>query len=167
MKKMFFFSLMLMTFCTTSIAQSFPSFSEIKLEVKEDYNKDANDAALFAAKYLLSTPLEKDNLYRLKCTQYLIRWMTGTPDYTFSLVAGKLFKKNDDLLVVYMAALTKYCMENKLNGKEGNIVQVEAYKLIGAYCKNEGNGVKKTGEVKKLVTAYENNTLEEYLEIKK
>lgn len=167
MKKLFVLSLLFFALSSVTYAQTMPDFSKIKLEVKADYDKNANDAALTAANYLLNNPIDKESMPRLNCAQYMIRWMTGTPDYTFTLEAGKIFKKNDDLLVVYMAALTKFCMENKLNGKEGDQVRLGAHKLLAAYCKKENNNVKQTSEIKKLVSAYESNTLEEYLGIKK
>lgn len=167
MKKLLLLCIASLTFNLISYSQTLPDFSSIKLDAKSDYDKNANDAALTAANYLLNNPIDKENMSRLNCAQYMIRWMTGTPDYTFTLEAGKIFKKNDDLLIVYMAALTKFCMENKLNGKEGDQVRLGAHKLLAAFCKKENNNVKQTSEIKKLISAYENNTLEEYLGIKK
>ena len=48
--------------------------------------------------------------------------MSGTPDYTFTLeaVATKIIKGNDELLGVYMACMTKFCLENKSSANDGN-----------------------------------------------
>lgn len=156
----------LFTLSQSLTAQTIPDYEKIKLDVKEDYNQAANDAALTAANYLLSNPIEKESLTRLQSAKYLIRWMTGSPDYSFSLDVGKIFKKNDDLLIVYMAAMTKYCMENKSNGKDVDVVKLGSYKILADYCK-KGNSVKQTSEVKKLIEAYDAGQLEKYLDIKK
>lgn len=78
-----------------SFAQTLPDFDAIKLLVKEDYSSAAEDAALQAANFLFSTPLEKNNIYRLKSLQYIIKWMSGTPHYGFTLdvQATKFAKK--------------------------------------------------------------------------
>ena len=63
-----------------SIAQNLPDYDAIKLDKKEDLNATADSAALQASNFLFSSPLDKNNLDRLKSIQYIIRWMTGTPD---------------------------------------------------------------------------------------
>lgn len=154
-------------FSYTVSAQTLPNYDAIKLEKKEDFNEMANDAALKASNFLLSTPLEKDNLDRLKSVQYVIKWMSGSPDYTFSLdeQATKFAKKNNDLLGVYMAAMTKYVLENKADAKDQNKIKLNAVKLIIAYAKDEKNKVKLNSELKKVIEADEKGRLAEYLKM--
>lgn len=149
------------------MAQSLPDFDGIKLESKADFNTTANDAALQAANYLLTTPLEKNNINRLKSIQFVIRWMTGTPEYSFTLdeQATKFAKKNDDLLSLYMAAMTKYVLENKADAKDQNKIKLNAVKLIIIYVKDPNNKVKLNGELKKAIEADEKGELASYLKI--
>lgn len=149
------------------MAQSLPDFDVIKLESKEDFNTTANDAALQAANYLLSTPIEKNNINRLKSMGYIIRWMTGTPEYSFTLdeQSTKFAKKNDDLLSLYMAAMTKYVLENKADAKDQNKIKLNAVKLIIIYVKDPANKVKLNGELKKAIEADEKGELANYLKI--
>jgi hypothetical protein len=165
--KQLFFGLL---FCLTSafsFAQSLPDFDAIKLENKEDYDSTADNAALQASNYLFSTPLEKNSLDRLKSLQYIIKWMSGTPGYSFTLdaQATKFAKKNDDLLGLYMAAMTKYVLENKADAKDQNKIKLNAVKMIIAYAKDEKNKVKINAELKKAIEADEKGQLAEYLKI--
>jgi hypothetical protein len=102
-------ALLLLYFQPSFSQTTLPNFDEIKLDQKSDY-QNADPSALQAANYILSTAFNKDDLNRLKSLQFIIKWMSGTPDYIFSLdnVASKIIKGNDDLLGLYMA-----CMTNK------------------------------------------------------
>jgi len=150
-----------------SFAQILPGLEDIILEKKEDFNSAADNAALQSASFLLSAPMEKNNIDRLKALQYIIKWMTGTPDYSFTLdeQATKFAKKNDDLLGLYMAAMTKYVLENKSDSKDQNKIKLNAVKFIITYAKVEGNKVKINSELKKAIEADENGRLSEYLKI--
>lgn len=165
--KYLFFSLLLLLTINDSFSQSLPKYDEIKLETKEDFNDAANDAALKASTYLLSTPMDSKSIDRLKSLQYIIKWMTGIPDYTFTLdeQATKFAKNNDDLLGLYMAAMTKYVLENKSESKNQNTIKLNAVKMIIAYAKDMKNNVKINKELKKVIEADENGKLEEYLKI--
>jgi hypothetical protein len=167
MKSLIFGLLLLSVLSNTSFAQALPDFDAIKLETKEDFNPTANDAALQASAFLLSSPLVKNNIDRLKSLQYVIKWMSGTPEYTFTLdeQATKFAKKNDDLLGLYMAAMTKFVLENKADSKDQNKIKLNAVKLIIAYAKEEKNKVKINGELKKAMEADEKGQLSEYLKI--
>jgi hypothetical protein len=152
---------------SVTFAQTIPDFDAIKLNKKEDFNATADDAALQASNFLLSTPLEKDNLDRLKSLQYIIKWMSGTPDYMFELdeQATKFAKKNEELLGLYMAAMTKYVLENKADSKDQSKIKLNAVKSIVAYAKDEKNKVKINGELKKAIEADANGQLSAYLKI--
>jgi len=150
-----------------SFAQTLPDLDAIKLDKKEDFNSEADDAALQAANFLLSTPVEKSNINRLKSIQYIIKWMSGTPNYSFTLddQATKFAKKNDDLLGLYMAAMVKYVLENKADAKDQNKIKFNTVKLIIAYATDEKNKVKINSELKRAIEADRNGQLSEYLKI--
>ncbi len=166
MKKVIFLFLLALS-VQFSFAQSLPDYSSIKLEEKADYNSTANNAALQAANYLFSTPFEKQNMDRLKSMQYIIRWMTGTPDYSFTLdeQATKFAKKNDDLLGLYMAAMTKYVLENNADTKDQNKIKLNAVKIIITYSRDAKNNIKINSELKKAIDADDKGQLPEYLKL--
>ena len=166
MKKLFFV-LLFGLFSNISFTQNLPDFDAIKLDKKEDFNSAADDAALQASNFLFSTPFERDNLDRLNSLQYIIKWMTGTPDYSFTFdeQATKFAKNNEYLLGLYMAAMTKYVLENKADSKDQNKIKLNAVKLIIAYAKDEKNKVKINAELKKAIEADDKGQLSEYLKI--
>jgi hypothetical protein len=165
--KQLLFSILFFFTVGNVFSQDLPKYDEIKLETKEDFNETANNAALQAANYLLSTPMESKSFDRLTSLQFILKWMTGSPDYsfTFDQQATKFAKNNDDLLGLYMAAMTKYVLENKTESKNQNKIKLNAVKLIIQYSKDTKNNVKINKELKKAIAAEENGKLEEYLKI--
>lgn len=161
------FGFLISLFSTISFAQQLPDFDAIKLDTKEDFNSTADSAALQASDFLLSTPLEKNNIDRLKSLRYVIKWMSGTPAYSFALdeQATKFAKKNDDLLGLYMAAMAKFVLENKADAKDQNKIKLNAVKLIINYVKDPENKVKLNTELKKAIEADNKGQLSEYLKI--
>jgi hypothetical protein len=142
-----------LVFAFSACSQNLPDISSIKLDKKEDFNSIANDAALKVSDYLLTTPIEKDNAARLAAGVYLIKWMTGTPAYYFSLDedAAELAKKNDDLFMVFMAAMTKYVLENPSNADDVKKVKLNSIKTLIKYAKNPKNNVNLNSDLTKTI----------------
>lgn len=165
--KKFFFGFFLGLICNFGIGQTLPDFGSIKLDAKEDFNMAADDAALKASSFLLSTPLDPKDIDRINSIQYIIKWMSGTPDYNFTLdeQATKFAKKNNDLLSLYMAAMTKYVLENKESAADQNKIKLNAVKIIIEYAKDPKNNVKINSELKKAIQADDKGELSEYLKI--
>ena len=136
--------LVLATFIVVIAARSqeLPDVSSIKLDHKEDFNSNANKAALKVSVYLLTTSIEK-NANRDLAESYLIKWMKGTPEFYFNLDedAAKLAKKNNDLFVVLMAAMTKYVLENPAQAADAEKVKVNSVKTLIEYTNNPKNKV--------------------------
>jgi len=162
MKKIIF-ALLLFSF-SNSFSQNLPDYDNIKLEKGPDF-KTAEPSALQAANFLLSTPYEKNSLDRLKSLQFIIKWMSGTPDYSFTLdnVTSKVTKGNDELLGLYMACMVKYCIENPSSSKDEKLVQLNSVKLLLSYCENANNNIKLTKTLKKLSEANQKGELEKEL----
>ena len=166
MKKVIF--LVLFGFLSSvSIAQNLPDFDAIKLEVKDDYTSAADNAALIASNYILSTPLQKNNLDRLKSLQYIIRWMTGTPSYSFTIdeSATKFARKNEDLLGLYLASMTIFVLENKADAQDQDKIKLNAIKHVLGFVKDEKNNVRINSELKKLMEADAKGELAAYLKL--
>jgi hypothetical protein len=149
---------------TTATAQKVPDYDNVKLSEAADY-KTADGTALQAATYVLSVPLSKDDSDRLKSIQFIIKWMSGTPDYTFTLdgVIEKVTKGNDEMLGVYMAAMTKYALEHPDQAKDPKVVKLNAVMLLLDYCENPAYKVKSTESLKKLLDARNKGELEKEL----
>lgn len=161
--KTFCFLLAFVLVTLVSSAQAPVDYASLKTDKKEDFTEGVNKAALQAAGRLLELPLEKDNPERVDAFRYLMRWMSGTPDYNFEIdeTATSISKGNDDLLVVYLASMCKFALENKEAAKDKKTLKVNAVRGVLAYCKTQN--VKLTGELKKMNKAQEAGALETYL----
>ncbi|MEO7766897.1 MAG: hypothetical protein ABIS01_05700 [Ferruginibacter sp.] len=145
-------------------AQAPPNFDIIKLERTSDY-KAADPFALQTANYLLLTPFKNDNPDRIKSLQFIFKWMRGTPDYSFPLDESirKLLKDNNDLIGLYLAALVKYCLENKETSKNAKVARLNGMTLLLNYCENKDNNIRPTKSLKKLSDAKAKGELEQLL----
>lgn len=161
MKTLLFF-LFAMLMVSPALAQGISNYEEIKLESPADY-KAAEPQALSAANFLLASPNDMSAPDRLKSSQFLIRWMSGTPDYSFGLDESTSILVDANLLNIYMAALAKYCLENPTHAKDAQLVKVSSWKILLAYCDDPKNNVKFTKKLKKLSEANKKGTLEKSL----
>lgn len=158
------FSLLVFLFSFNFLpAQSLPDYDEITLNKGEDY-RTAESALLQAVDFLLNNPIDAEKLDRAKSLQFIIKWMQGTPDYTFNIDAStKRISDNLDLIGIYMAAMTKYCIQNPTKATSKEDVKINAWKILLAYCADEKNNVKPSKKIRKLIEANNNGTLEKEL----
>ena len=160
MKKSLLFTLIcLISFC--SFSQS--SFSDIPLGEKEDY-KAAEPDVIKAVNYLFNSKYDKDDLERLYAIEFVMKWMGGTPDYTFELhdKLSKPFIGETDLVGLYMAAMAKYALQNKATTPPATTVGLNAVKMIIEYSNKPSNNLKQTSEMKKIASAMQKGSLEKY-----
>jgi hypothetical protein len=164
MKKTFVTLLVCFVSCF-AFGQSLPDFKAIKIENAADC-KTAEPHVLQAANYNLSTPFSSKDITRLESLSFLVRWMSATPDYQFTIdqTVSKLMKGNDDVLGLYMAAMAKYAVENKSNSKDQNLIKLNAVSSILTYAENPVNNFKLTKNLKKLSEAKANGELEKALQ---
>lgn len=134
-----------------SFSQDFSNLENIKLVVKEDY-KPAEKQVLESAIYLFNTPYNKNSLNQANSIAFILRWMTGTPDYMFNLDdrSLKLTRGNSDLLGYYMAAMSKTVIESESKLSEDKIYTT-AQEILLVYCYNDGNNMKPTKAMKKIM----------------
>ena len=151
-------------YCNSTFSQTLPNLDEIKLDHAADY-KTTEPIVIQTATYILSIPVEKANKNRLAALSFIIKWMSGTPDYSFTLdnITGKVTKGNDDLLGIYMACLAKYCLENKSSAKDEKLVKLNSVKMLLTYCQDSKNNIKLTKQLKKLSEANQKGELEKEL----
>lgn len=162
MKKLLFLFWALAT-TTFLYAQIGPDYSQIKLDKPDDY-RAANTFALMAANTLLSSPVDKDKSDRLSCQKFLLKWMSGTPDYGFIWGNNeKLLNNNIDLMTIYAASMVKFRLENKVESIDQEKIKIGSWKILLAYCDIPGNDVKLTKKLKKLIEANKNGELEKNL----
>ena len=148
----------------TSFGQSV--YNNIKLESTEDF-KLAEPSVLKAANYLFTTKYDQEDLERLYAIEFIMKWMGGTPDFTFEVDENftKPFLSETDLLGLYMSAIAKFALEHKTQASDTKAVNLGAAKMIVDYSNKPSNNLKQTGELKKMATALKKGELEKYFGI--
>lgn len=155
MKKIIFIALLALT-STMSFGQNFSELAKTEFKSKESY-KPAESQVLTCANYLFSNPANQAELNRLNAIQYIIKWMSGTPDYTFDLgeKAMKLTDGNSDLLGLYMAAMSKVVLDNNTQKLSSDEIYSQSEKIMVKYCAIADNNVKTSKKIKQLIKEME------------
>jgi hypothetical protein len=168
MKIIVLITLLFAGFISTSHAQDYSKLDTIKLKDKSDFVKNEN-LIIECSNYLLNSPIKAIDSDRnhLKALQFIMRWMEGTPDYTFNIdeTIAKATKSNPALLGIYMASMSKYVLENKDNSSDDNEVMYNSYLIFIKYCEDATKYVKQNKIIKELIKAKNDNTLKDYLKI--
>lgn len=135
----------------TTFAQRAADIPSLTFKSAEDYQKYESEV-LKSANFILQTPVTEAALKRSKHTVFIMKWMEGTPDYTFNLGEDfmRLTKGNDELPSVYLSAMVKAALDNKVDDEA---IDPIAKKLFLDYCANESNNVKYNRKVKKMIKA--------------
>lgn len=121
----------------SSFSQILPNFKQIKLN-KRVHFKEAEPAINLTIAYLFNTPIDKKNKARAEAGQFLLKWMNGTPDYTFYLEEKETsyFNTDADLMLMYMAGLTKFSLENR-DVKDQKIKILGALNIVLPYLNHQ------------------------------
>jgi len=145
-------------------AQDFTVPKDYKFENKEDYTS-YEPQIKETINWLLNTPIGKSETKRKEANAFLLAWLSGSPDVSINVNADfTLFKTNPELLMVFIAGLTKYSLENNYSKDQlqGNKAGIQT--VVEFYNKNKGY-LKKDKDVEKFEKLIEKKKLEE--EIKK
>lgn len=130
-------SLLAVSFPTQSDFLDFSQFSRIQFNCSVDYS-NAENMVLNCVEYLTSKSLDITNINSGHAETFLLRWMNGTPDYSFSMnqTVCKIMESNISLLSIYIAFLAKYMIENKNKLKNENEICNEVTSSLLEYCKD-------------------------------
>ncbi len=123
----------------------------------------AHNQVVECANYLLTNPC-KQELNSLYASDFVIQWMTKTPNYSFSL-HEKFYKtiESDVLLVSrYYATMAKLAIE-KNTDVTSDEMQFEAIKEFLKYCSNSKNKVVVNKKLQKYLDAHKSNSLRDML----
>jgi hypothetical protein len=163
MKKTVFILILFLSYVNFCSSQEFPSLKHIRLSKNAHY-KSAEPTVLKLIDYIFETPINKKNLNRQNAGQFLVKWMNGTPDYTFYLEEQEIqyFDNDSDLFLVYMAGLTKYTLLNK-EIKDKHQLNLGALNLILPYLEQQED--KKLWSIKlwQLNDAFKQGKLQTFL----
>ncbi|WP_293301342.1 hypothetical protein [Pedobacter sp. UBA4863] len=161
MRKIFFAFLCL--FSLNLYGQELPNLKNVKLNKKASY-KNAEPTIVKVVDYLFKTPIDKKNKARNNAGRFLLDWMNGTPDHVFYLEEKEtsFFNTDPDLLLMYMAALTKFSLEHP-TAKEKQTQALGAMSLILPYLYQQSDKKTWTKELWQLYDASKNEQLKEFL----
>lgn len=139
-------------------------FTLLEFKTASDYHDKENEI-LKMAEFILSGPLQKDENSKIASANVL-KWMTGTPDYSFAIDASvsKVWEGNEDVLLIYLASSTKAAIS--LGNNDGNQIKLRAFELLLDYCNTSSNNITNTKELRKATDARKNGKLAKYLDIK-
>jgi hypothetical protein len=139
----------------TAFSQDFETLAKYEFKAIEDY-KTSENTVLVSANYLLNTPskgTDTEMLKRIIVLQYIMKWMEGTPDYTFEIgeLATSLTKGNDDLFGLYLTTMSKVVLDNKGTTLSINQIHNKTQDLLITYCSDSKNKMKSTKSMKKII----------------
>lgn len=167
MKNTFFISAVI---CLASVmmcnAQDYSTLQDVELKDKADFAK-AEDKILECTQYILTTPMDDENKNRIHAMQFILRWMEGTPDYTFTLdeTVARLAQTSDEVLGVYMACMCRYVLKNKEKANDDKEVKYNSVLMLIDYAQDPDNEVEISGEMQNLIQAKKENRLKEYIKV--
>ncbi len=157
-----FYSFFLLTMAA-AFSQELPNLKHIKITKKAHF-KEIEPVVIKVTDYLFATPVNHRNASRKEAGQFLIRWMNDTPFDTFILEEKEtnFFNTDTELMLMYMAALTKFTLENKsiINEKEKIM---GAMQFVLPYLDKQENKKSWSKELWQLVDSYKRGKLEDFL----
>lgn len=158
------FTLCCLLLTTIAFAQLPTKLDPRELKSGPDF-KAAEPNVLTAVNFLMGIPVTKQIGDRQQCATYLLAWMSGTPDFSFSIdeTHAELTKDDPNLLAVLLASMVKEALANPKQDFSQISFKVNYMKRFLAYCADEKNGVNPNKKVQKLLKAYQKNELEKAL----
>ncbi len=118
--------------------------------------------------FLLNTPVNKKDENRIIASQFMIKWMENTPDYSFSIDENvyKLIKGSTVMLNVYLASLVKATLDNVNPYENEKEVILNCINTFLDYCSAPKNKLKLNKGIRKMLEARDSGTLTDYLAVK-
>lgn len=161
----YFFIILFLSAFLPCASQDFSTLKYLTFNSDTEYRVYEKDV-LACSDYILSVPAKEDS-NRAVAVSVLIRWMRGTPDFYFQLDDWiiSISKKDQYLLHIYMAAVTKFMLENREMAENPEEVSYQAYLIFLNYCANPANKVKISKKIQKAIDAKNQGILREYLEL--
>ncbi|MES2650251.1 MAG: hypothetical protein V4663_00855 [Bacteroidota bacterium] len=163
MKLIVLFCFLTLFTLSSTFSQELPNLKHVKL-TKKTHFKEVEPVVLKVTDYLFATPVNHKNDSRKEAGKFLIKWMNDTPFDTFILEEKEtnFFNTDTELMLMYMAGLTKYTLENKsiTNQKEKIL---GAMQLVLPYLDKQDDKKLWSKELWQLVDSFKTNKLEIFL----
>jgi len=147
---------------TTVFSQTFEVPKGYQLKIASDYARYEKDI-IEAAKWLKEIPLNEQTEKRKEVAAFVISWVNGSPTVNVEInpTIMDFDKKNEGMLLLYMAFSAKYVLENNyskdMRAKHKSAIQ----DMISVY--QSGKGIKKDKKMEKLIKSNEEGKLDDWL----
>ena len=145
----------------TAVAQDFEVPAQLPV-TKDEFVKSEPDFIL-AAKWLESNPLGTQEVKTKKMNAWVLAWITNSPTVTVEIrsFVTKIFDKNTQLLMVFMAGYSRYCLENNYSSDQLKANTAGVKSAISCY--NLGGDVKKNKTLSAAIDADKEGKLEDWV----
>ena len=156
------YALTFLNIASLSAQTTFEIPQNVELKVKEDYAK-YEPAIVQATKWLEETDLDKETDKRKQVNSFVVQWILGCPTINIDIVEqlGKIYGKNEQLLILYMASYSSYFIENQSTATKQTAAKAGLRSIMNVYKK--GIAITKSKEMEKLIRLTEENKLDEYI----
>ncbi len=150
--KKFILTISFILFVLNVFGQDYSKLANATFPDAESYKKSEKQV-LECADYIVNSPYDSKDVNRLLAIQYIIKWMSGTPDYMFDIdaKATKLIKSKMELNTIYFAAMAKVVLENSGSKYSADEITDKAIDILVSYCSKPENNIKPTRAIKKII----------------
>ncbi len=144
--------LLLLVLTLGAFSQDYSKLKDVTFSSPADY-KNGEAKVEECARYILNQSYKENELNKMYCIQFIMKWMEGTPDYTFALGSDFAdFCKNDtELGSVYMASLSIAAVDKNSDSKSADELTLKAREIFIDYCADPAHKVKKNKAIKKAI----------------
>ncbi|UZR97841.1 hypothetical protein [Chondrinema litorale] len=151
-KLLILFTFVLLSF--SGFCQDYTSLNTYAFESDDDY-RQAELKIMECANYLLINPMDLEPRNRYSAIQFIVKWMGGTPHYSFAIQpeAMEITKDRPDLFSMYMACISKAALENSETTLTEKEMHEKAVDYLIDYCANEENKLKTSKGLRKIIKA--------------
>lgn len=158
-----FLAFILILICTKTFSQTFEVPKNYQLKVASDYQPYEKDI-IAAAKWLKSIPMNEQIEKRKEVAKFVISWINGSPTVMVEINENIMDfeKKNEGMLLLYMAFSAKYVLENNYSKNMRAKQKAALSDMILVY--KSGKGIHKDKKMEKLIKSDEEGKLDEWLE---
>jgi hypothetical protein len=134
----------------------------VELKPKEDYAK-YDSAIISAAKWLEETDLDKETDKRKGVNSFVLQWVSGSPTINIDLTEklAKLYGKNGQFVMIYMANYARYFLENTTTATKSSATKAGLVSMMNVYKK--GIDISRSKEMEKLIKLTDENKLDDYI----
>lgn len=136
---------------------------EVEFHSKEDY-AHYEAAIVDAATWLEETDLDKEITKRQQVNSFVVKWISGSPTVHVEIndKLGKIYEKNEELMMLYIASSAKSQIESKDKAKKSLAIKAGLNAMMTVYKK--GIDINKNKEMEKLIKLTGEGKLDEYID---